>query len=57
MDASNPCVNSAGGDNIVLLQEGEPKRLPKDRGIFRNWGVFMGERDIIYTTGDTIEFE
>lgn len=41
MDSSNPCVNSAMSDDFMILQVGEPKRLPKDRGIYRNWGAFF----------------
>ena len=33
-------VNSADSEKL-LTEYGRPKRLPKDRGIFRNWGAFF----------------
>jgi len=40
MDAGNICVNSSAGDNFMILKEGDPARLPADRGIYRNWGGY-----------------
>jgi hypothetical protein len=41
MDAGNLCVNSASGDDFMIIKEGDPARLPLDRGIYRNWGAYF----------------
>jgi hypothetical protein len=45
MDAGNICVNSAAGDNFMILKEGDPARLPADRGLYRNWGGYFDQGD------------
>jgi hypothetical protein len=35
----------------LLIEWGKPKRLPKDRGIYRNWGAFFDEGDILEIPG------
>ena len=43
-------VNSACTfDHLVKL--GEPHRLPKDRGLYRNWGAFFDFGDVIEIPG------
>lgn len=43
-------VNSADND-IMLVEHGNPKRLPKDRGIYRNWGAFFDFNDVLSIPG------
>lgn len=39
-DSNRVGVNSADTD-VLAVEWGVPKRLPKDRGIYRNWGAFF----------------
>ena len=41
MGAGNISVNTAAGDDFMVVKEGQPMRLPADRGIYRNWGGFF----------------
>eukprot|EP00347_Sterkiella_histriomuscorum_P003825 403362795 len=50
LDSFKVGVNSADNDT-VLVQQGNPKRLPKDRGIFRNWGAFFDFGDALEIPG------
>ena len=45
-DAHKVGVNSSSMDNM-LIQYGNPQRLPKDRGIYRNWGAFFDFSDLL----------
>ena len=49
-DAARPGVNSADTD-CLTVEWGQPKRLPKDRGIYRNWGAFFDNGDILEIPG------
>ena len=51
-DSSNAAMNSASVDEILTFCKGEPKRLPKDRGMYRNWGAFFGEGDLIVLSNE-----
>jgi hypothetical protein len=55
-DAENVCINSSGNDDIILLKSNEPKRLPKDYGIYRNWGVLFNEDDYLRIAPQGIDF-
>ena len=57
MDASDVCLNSASGDNFMLMQNGEPKRLPKDRGLYRNWGAYFDEGDALVSQNEPIKID
>jgi len=48
-DAARISVASAG--DLPLLQWGNPQRLPKDRGIFRNWGTYFDFGDVVEVPG------
>ena len=50
MDAGNLCVNSASGDDFMIIKEGDPARLPLDRGIYRNWGAYFDQGDVLIIT-------
>ncbi len=50
MDAGNICINSAAGDDFIIIKEGDPARLPVDRGIYRNWGAYFDQGDILLIT-------
>lgn len=43
-------VNSACTDDH-LIKWGEPHRLPKNRGLYRNWGAFFDFGDVIEIPG------
>ena len=49
-DSYKVSVNSADNE-IVLIEHGQPKRLPKERGIFRNWGAFFDFSDVLEIPG------
>ena len=40
----------------MILQAGDPKRLPVDRGIYRNWGAFFDEGDILSLSNGGLGF-
>jgi hypothetical protein len=44
-DSSNVALDSSLSDEMMLIENGQPKRLPKGRGIYRNWGVFFNAGD------------
>lgn len=46
-DSANVCKNSAGNDSVLIVKNQEPKRLPKDYGLYRNWGVMFDQDDIL----------
>ena len=50
MDSGNLCVNSASGDDFMIIKEGNPARLPVDRGIYRNWGAYFDQGDVLMIT-------
>lgn len=45
-DAEKIPINSADNE-ILFLEHGAPKRLPKDRGLYRNWGAFFDFNDVL----------
>ena len=49
-DAYKVGINSADTEKL-LIEWGKPKRLPKDRGIFRNWGAFFDIGDVLEIPG------
>ena len=52
MDSFNTCVSSACSEEefMVITHEKEPKQLPRDRGIYRNWGAFFSKDSVIEVT-------
>ena len=45
-----PTINSACTDDF-LIQLGDPQRLPKGRGLYRNWGMFFDFGDVLEVPG------
>ena len=48
--ADNLTINSACTDDFYL-KSGQPQRLPKDRGLYRNWGAFFDFGDCLEIPG------
>lgn len=46
----NLCVNSANTNDMVI-QWGEPFKLPPGRGLYRNWGAFFNFGDVLEIPG------
>ena len=44
-DSSSPEMSTAG--DYILTKRGDPKHMPPERGIFRNWGCFFDFGDLI----------
>lgn len=46
----NLLYNSACTDDFIM-QWGDPHRLPKGRGLYRNWGAFFDFGDVLEIAG------
>ena len=49
-DSADPTLNSACTDD-QLIKWNHPRQLPANVGLYRNWGIFFDDQDVIEIPG------